>query len=64
MEDVVSVCDEKIKETNSKINQTEGIINQELEKNEHKKIQKAIKSNEASSKISYINENSNKNNDC
>ena len=64
MEDVVSVCDETIKETNSKINQTQGIINQELEKNEHKKIQKAIKSNEASSKISYINENSNKNNDC
>lgn len=64
MEDVVSVCDETIKETNSKINQTEGIINQELEKNERKKIQKAIKSNEASSKISYINENSNKNNDC
>ena len=64
MEDVVSVCDETIKETNSKINQTEGIINQELENNEHKKIQKAIKSNEASSKISYINENSNKNNDC
>ena len=64
MEDVVSVCDETIKETNSKINQTEGIINQEFENNEHKKIQKAIKSNEASSKISYINENSNKNNDC
>lgn len=38
MEDVVSVCDETIKETNTKIDQTEGIIDQELEKNEQKKI--------------------------
>ena len=50
MEDVLSFCDKTIKETNTKINQTEGILKQQLGKNEYEEIQKEIKSNDASTK--------------
>ena len=48
MEDVVSFCDKTIKETNIKIDPTEGILKQQLRKNEYGKIQKTIYSNEVS----------------
>ena len=48
MEDVVSFCDRTIKETNIKIDPTEGILKQQLRKNEYGKIQKTIYSNEVS----------------
>ena len=35
MEDVVSFCDKTIKETNIKVDQTEGILKQQLVKNEY-----------------------------
>ena len=50
MEDVVSFCDKTIKEINTKINQTEGILKQQLGNNVYEEIQKTIKSNEASAK--------------
>ena len=50
MEDVLSFCDKTIKETNTKINQTEGILKQQLGKNEYEEKQKEIKSNDASTK--------------
>ena len=50
MEDVVSFCEKTIKETNIKIDQTEGILKQQLGKNEYEEIQNTTKSNEASTK--------------
>ena len=50
MEDVLSFCDKTIKETNTKINQTEGILKKQLGKNEYEEMQKEIKSNDASTK--------------
>ena len=58
MEDVISFCDKTIKERNTKIDQIEYVLKQQLEKNEYDKIQKTMKSNEASTKKSYINKNS------
>lgn len=58
MEDVVSFCSKTSKETNTKIDQIEYILKQQLEKNEYNEIEKAIKSNEASTKKPYINEKS------
>ena len=39
MEDVVSFCNKTIKETNIKIDQTQGILKQQLRKNEYDEIQ-------------------------
>ena len=50
MEDVVSFCDKTVKETNIKIDQTEGILQQQLRMNEYEEIQKTIKENYASTK--------------
>ena len=50
MEDVFFSCDKTVKETNTKIDQTQGVLKQQLGKNEYEKIQKAIKSNKASTK--------------
>ena len=50
IEDVVSFCDKTIKEINTKINQTDGILKQQLGNNVYEEIQKTIKSNEASAK--------------
>ena len=54
MEDVVSFRDKTIKETNTKMDQTEGILKQQLGKSECEDIQKTIKSNEASTKIRKV----------
>ena len=43
MEDIVSFCDKTIKETNIKIDQTQGILKQQLRKNEYDEIQKTTK---------------------
>lgn len=58
MEDVVFFCNKASKETNTKIDQIEYILKQQLEKNEYNEIEKTIKSNEASTKKPYINEKS------
>ena len=57
MEDIVSFCDKTNTETNTKIDQIEYILKQQLEKSEYDEIQKTIKSNVASTKKSYINQN-------
>ena len=56
MEDVVSFCDKKIKEINTKIDQTEGILKQQIGKNEYEEIQKANQMKHQRKK-SYINKN-------
>ena len=53
MEDVFFSCDKTVKETNTKIDQTHGVLKQQLGKNEYEKIQKAIKSNKASTKKNF-----------
>ena len=50
VEDAVSFCNKTIKETNINIDQTEGIIKQQLRKNEYEEILKTVKANEASTK--------------
>ena len=50
MENVVSLCDETIRETSIKTDQTKDVHQQQLWKNEYEKIQKTIKANEASKK--------------
>ena len=50
VEDAVSFCNKTIKETNINIDQTEGIIKQQLRKNEYEEILKTVKVNEASTK--------------
>ena len=50
MGDVVSFCDKTISETNNKIEQTETLLKQHLEKKEYDEIQKTITANEASTK--------------
>ena len=50
MKDLASFCGKTIKETKTKIDQTENILKQQLGKNEFEELQKTIKSSEASTK--------------
>ena len=50
LKQIVSFCDKIIEETTIKINDTESILKQQLEKKEYEEIKKTIISNEAATK--------------
>ena len=57
LKQIVSFCDKIIEETTIKINDTESILKQQLEKKEYEEIKKTIISNEAATKKTLHHQN-------